>query len=212
MRKLQTKLFNASSSEIYKGHIDYTVKEDDINMYHCHPYAIAKIMGHSIVDFYRQTYQLQFSNGVIYTTESINKNETFLLKKVANHIKEWREKEIPLVLGSLNSYRNILHASDVSNAIYYIIRQENGDNYLICNHFSIKVYDIVMKLYSNAGLKLVNNNNILYDDSSALPIVIIDNSKNLEAKSINIKGNPIKLTKLGWKPLITIDQLLEEFA
>jgi GDPmannose 4,6-dehydratase len=80
--KLPTKLFNASSSEIYKGHVDYTVKEDDTNMFHRHPYSIAKIMGHSIVDFYRNTYGLLFSNGVIFTTESPLKSQEFLLNKV----------------------------------------------------------------------------------------------------------------------------------
>ena len=65
-----TKLFNASSSEMYKGHIDYAVQEDDRNMFHLHPYSIAKAMGHSMVEFYRTTYGLPFSNGVIFTTES----------------------------------------------------------------------------------------------------------------------------------------------
>ena len=50
------KLFNASSSEIYKGHLDYLVEEDDTKIFHSHPYSIAKIMGHSMVDFYRKTY------------------------------------------------------------------------------------------------------------------------------------------------------------
>jgi len=222
--KLQTKLFNASSSEIYKGHVDYTVQEHDstaigenqrfsydINMYHPHPYAIAKIMGHSIIDFYRTTYNLPFSNGVIYTTESVNKNDTFLLKKVANHIKEWKDREIPLVLGNLDSYRNILHASDVASAIHYIIRQNKGDNYLICNYSSVKVYDLVLKLYSKAGIDLTNQNNMLYDKHSSLPVVIIDDDKNLEVKNVNIKGSPTKLTKLGWKPLVTLDKLLDEF-
>lgn len=209
--KWETKLFNASSSEIYKGHIDYTVTENDINMHHLHPYAIAKIMGHSIIDFYRTTYNLPFSNGVIYTTESVKKSDAFLLKKVANHIKEWKDKEIPLVLGSLDAYRNVLHASDVGNAIYYIIKQDKGDTYLICNYSSIKVYDLITRLYSKAGIELNCINGILYDKHNSLPIVIIDDNKNLEVKNIDIRGYPTKLTKIGWKPLITIEQLLDDF-
>jgi GDPmannose 4,6-dehydratase len=146
-----TKLFNASSSEIYKGHIDYEVKEDDHNMFHLHPYSIAKTMGHNIVEFYRKTYDLPFSNGVIFTTESPLKRPEFLLNKVAVHIKSWKDgNKTALQVGNLDSYRNILHASDVANAIHMIISQDKGDTYLICNDESHQVYDLVLKLYSNS--------------------------------------------------------------
>jgi GDPmannose 4,6-dehydratase len=68
--KLPIKLFNASSSEIYKGHVDYLVSENDTYMRHLHPYSIAKIMGHTMVEFYRNTYGLPFSNGIIFTTKA----------------------------------------------------------------------------------------------------------------------------------------------
>ena len=208
----KTKLFNASSSEIYKGHIDYVVQENDKNMYNLHPYAIAKIMGHSVINFYRTTYNLPFSNGVIYTVESNQKKDTYLLKKVANHIKEWQhDNRTPLIVGSLDSYRNILHASDVASAIHVIISQQDGDSYLICNNYSIKMYDIVMKLYEKAGISLVQRDNILYDIQTNLPVVIIEN-KNLEPKNINIQGKPTKLKKLGWGAKVSLDEILNEFV
>ena len=77
------KLFNASSSEIYKGHNIYKVDEqlniDNTN--HLHPYSIAKIMGQNIVKFYRENYNLNFSNGIIFTTQSIKKKMYFCLIK-----------------------------------------------------------------------------------------------------------------------------------
>ena len=47
------KLFNTSSSEIYKGHELFNVNEyENIdNTLHLHPYSIAKIMGQQIVKF-----------------------------------------------------------------------------------------------------------------------------------------------------------------
>jgi GDP-D-mannose dehydratase len=104
-----TKLFNASSSEIYKGHVDYTVAEDDHNMYHSHPYSIAKTMGHNMVKFYRDTYSLPFYNGVIFTTESPLKKPHFLLNKVKTHIEECKTTDTikPLIVGDLSSYINI---------------------------------------------------------------------------------------------------------
>jgi GDPmannose 4,6-dehydratase len=202
-----TKLFNASSSEIYKGHLDYIVYEDDHNMYHSHPYSIAKTMGHNMVKFYRETYNLPFSNGVIFTTESPLKKPHFLLNKVAKHIEECKISDhiTPLVVGDLNSYRNILHASDVANAIHLIISQENGDDYLICNKESHKVYDLVLQKYANAGIELEARGNILYKQGTDTQVVIIEHIySGTDIQPTNIKGYPTKLLGLGWVPIKSI--------
>jgi GDP-mannose 4,6-dehydratase len=209
-----TKLFNASSSEIYKGHVDYDVKEDDHNMFHLHPYSIAKTMGHNIVEFYRKTYCLPFSNGVIFTTESPLKTPQFLLNKVANHIREWKDgNKTILQVGNLDSYRNILHASDAANAIHIIISQEKGDTYLICDDKNHKVYDLVLKLYYLSGIELEKNGNSLFDKISGLEVVIITDSQIAsDSTPTNIRGEPIKLRNLGWKNTLSVDNILREMS
>jgi GDP-D-mannose dehydratase len=205
------KLFNASSSEIYKGHINYNVTEDDNNMFHTHPYSIAKIMGHTMVDFYRKTYNLPFSNGIIFTVESYLKKPVFLLNKVANHIKEWNRSKQPLYLGNLDSYRNILHASDVANAIYNIMSQEHGDNYLICNDKNYKISDLVILLCSRANINLIKDNNVLYEVDSKLPFIIIQEKQiSFESSPTNINGEAIKLKNIGWNPQISIENIIDE--
>jgi GDPmannose 4,6-dehydratase len=192
------------------------VKENDHAMFHLHPYSIAKIMGHSMVDFYRETYGLQFSNGVIFTTESLLKKPVFLLNKVAAHIKEWKAgNKTALQVGNLNSYRNILHASDVASAIHVIVSQEKGDTYLICSNESHKVFDLVVKLYSISGIELEkrdgDGNSVLVEKTSGIEVVIIqDKQLGNESTPINIRGESTKLGELGWKPLLSIERILEE--
>ena len=210
--KWKTKLFNASSSEIYKGHGTYNVEEDDSFMFHRHPYSIAKIMGQSMVDFYRDTYQLPFSNGIIFTTESNKKKPVFLLNKVAHHIKKWNKDEREmLTLGNLDSYKNILHASDVAKAIQIIIDQEKGDNYLICSSKSHKILDLVLQLYNNGGIELEKKGNFFCDVKTGLNVLQIENNQiGLDSKPINILGNSRKLQKLGWRQLVSINDILLE--
>lgn len=209
-----TKIFNASSSEIYKGHIDYDVQEDDHNIFHLHPYSIAKTMGHNIVEFYRKTYGLPFSNGVIFTTESPLKRPEFLFNKVAAHIKSWKNgNKTVLQVGNLDSFRNILHASDVANAIHMIISQDKGDTYLICNDESHKVYDLVLKLYSLSGIEVDKKENALYEKSSCLQTIIIEDKQlGFESTPTNIRGEAIKLTELGWKPMKPIESIIDELV
>ena len=207
----KTKLFNASSSEIYKGHVTYNIVENDNNMFHNHPYSISKIMSQSIVDFYRQTYNLPFSNGIIFTVESSLKKPVFLLNKISNHIKNWLDNKEPIILGNLDSYRNIIHASDVANAIFYILEEKNGNNYLICNDNSYKIIDLVKLLYSRANINLIKDNNIFYDSNTNLPVIVIqENQLSFESAPTNITGTATNLKNIGWEPLISIKNILDE--
>jgi GDP-mannose 4,6-dehydratase len=207
--KWTTKLFNASSSEMYKGHINYDVKENDNNMYHCHPYSIAKIMGHSIIEFYRNTYNLPFSNGVLFTIESKYKSGNFLLKKITTHSKSWKKNFEPLILGSLNSYRSILHASDAAKAIKLILEQPIGDTYIICGNESIKILDLVLKVYALNGINITVKDNILYSCDKI--VAIIENSnQGIDMVSINIKGKSFKLQQLGWLQNYSLDNIIND--
>ena len=206
-----TKLFNASSSEMYKGHISYGVSENDNNFYHNHPYSIAKIMGHSIVDFYRNTYGLPFSNGVLFTVESKYKNGDFLLKKISNHAKLWTNNFEPIKLGSLHSKRTILHAFDAAKAIKLILDQQIGDNYVICGNIktNIKILDLVIQMYAAYNIKIEVKDNILYSDNKI--VAIVEKSNNgIDTVPIDISGIPIKLNNLGWKQTYSIEDIINE--
>jgi GDP-D-mannose dehydratase len=206
-------LFNASSSEIYKGHVKYTVTENDNNMHHLHPYSIAKTMGHKMVDFYRTTHGLKLSNGVIFTAESPNKSNSFLLNKVAQHSRIWKETKQPLLVGCLDSMRNIIHARDVAMAILCIIDQPVGDNYLICNNEHANIYDLVVRLYEKQGIKVFTKDNKLCDSLTEEVVVLMGDSKNgLDKVCVDINGTSEKLMAIGWSPKFTIDQILDDIS
>jgi nucleoside-diphosphate-sugar epimerase len=208
--KLTSKLLNASSSELYKGHNEYLVKENDTHKHNNHPYAIAKNLGHSMIDFYRDTYNLPFSNGIIFTTESSRKKPVFLLNKVAEHIKSYKQNKEPLVLGSLQSFRNIIHPEDVASAMKTIISQNNGDNYLICNYNSVKVHDVVLSLYEKSGIVLIEQDNMLVNKLDSSPVIIFKIIENIEQTTTNIQGYPKKLLELGWTPTHTMNDIINE--
>lgn len=211
--KWATRLFNASSSEIYKGHVQYHVLDvNDHNMFHSHPYSIGKILGHSIVDFYRDTYNLPFSNGIIFTTTSYLKRDEFLLNKIANHAKKWRDGvKDALTVGSLDSRRNLLHAVDVTKAIGIIINQPKGDNYVICGDESYLMSSVVKQLYEVAGIETLELNGGLVEYGSNLPVLIIDKTPDgVDTVPINITGEPSKLKALGWKQTVSLNEMLCE--
>ena len=211
------KLFNASSSEIYKGHNQYTVKENDHNMYHLHPYSIAKILGHSTVDFYRTEHNMKFYNGILFTVESPQKSPEFLLNKVARHARNYKSSKKVLKLGQLDSYRNIIHADDVAIAIRKILEADVDTNYCICNIMpdgkNVKVLDLVLGIYKRYGIKVTRKDNLLIDESTGDTIVIITGlNKGFDTCPTDILGYPENLIKLGWKPKYSVEDILDDIC
>ena len=208
------KFINLCSSEMYKGRINFNLDEykniDNTN--HIHPYSIAKSFSMKMTKFYRNNYNLNFSNVILFTCQSYRKSEKFLLNKIFQHLKKYRDSKV-LFLNSLNSYRNIIHPYDVIEGLKYIISNP-GDDYSLCNYNSFLIIDLVKRIYSLFNIELIRGNepNIYYDSKSNNPLIIINDYDNgLDDKSINITGYPCKLRYLGWKINYTIDDIIDEF-
>ena len=118
-----------------------------------------------------------------------------------------------LHVGNLDSYRNIVHASDVASAIHQILKQEKGDSYLICGNESYKMFDLVFRLYFLAGIELIKKETILFEKETGLKVVIMEYTPvGLDSTPINIRGEPKKLKEIGWKPLFSVEDILNELV
>ena len=206
---LDCKLFNASSSEIYKGHNIYTIKEDDTFYMPNHPYGISKLVAHNMVDYFRVVHKQHFSNGIIFTTESHRRTPAFLFKKIANHIKSWKNgNREPITVGCLKSYRTLLHASDVAHAIKCIIEQNKGDNYLICGDDHTSVEDIISRMFELAGMAVSISDTEIRSVETADLIVKIGGS--LRGANSSIHGNCQKIKQLGWCQMYDLDAICND--
>lgn len=206
---LSSTIFNASSSEIFKGHGEFTVSHDANYFRNLHPYSIAKILGHSFVDFYREKYDCPFYNGIIFTTESCRKSNAFLLNKLACHSHQWRKNKMPIQIGELTSLRNIIHASDVAHAIHFILNGGNG-NYVICHDRSHSMEQLVMDLYKQVGILLKRKDHCYVESETEEIVLIVDEKNKRNEKPNNIQGDNSLLKDLGWKPQMNTEDILCE--
>lgn len=205
---LKCKIFYASSSELFKGHGEYVIQDGDINFKPTTLYGYCKLAGHHIVNSYRMRYDLPFSNGIIFMTESKYRSEAFLLKKVSLHARKWPLDHSVLELGNLDSYRNINHASDIAEGIKCIINQDVGDSYVMCSSDFLKVEDIVLKIYELAGIELVRSSDGFVEKATQLPVIHM--SSPFRGPITKINGSATKLRGLGWAPKYTLQTLLED--
>lgn len=202
-------LFNISSSEMFKGHTTIDVTDDSTNFNHLHPYSISKIMSHSVVSMYRDMYNYNWFNGILFTTESGYKEGDFLLSKLSKSI---RNKEF-IKVGNLDSFINIIHGSDVASAIYTIITKGDPSNYVISNESSscCKVKDLVKLMYEMAGYQLEETSNTFVDTTTGKVMMEWDAPPSQQAKPTKINGHPAKLLNMGWKPKYTHSDIIQEY-
>jgi GDPmannose 4,6-dehydratase len=209
--KLKCKLFNASSSEIYKGHQTYTVTDNDTTFRPSTVYAIGKVMGHQVVDMYRNKHNLPFSNGILFTTESKLRSSDFLFMKLAIHAREYRKTQQCISVGNLDSWRNVNHAEDVARAVEIIIEQPTGDTYAICSTEFHKVQDVVIQLYKRNDIVLEYKDNCLIETNTGN--IVVNVGRPLRNTTITkINGLAEKLKRLGWSPKYSLNTLLDDIT
>ncbi len=192
--KLNTRFINASSSEIYKGHKYYIVNDDDTHMFNSHPYAIAKTLGHNVVKYYREN-GYHFCNAILFTAESKDKGTNFLLNKVAEHVANNGLE--PLRLGTLMSSRDVLHVSDVAQALHFIMRANEPNDYIVSRGANILISDLVEMIYTHFGYKYSSK--------------LIETSHALE-EECHIQGRGTRLASLGWAPTVSIKEIIREIC
>lgn len=173
-------------------------------------YAIAKSLAHLTVEHYRITYRLPFSNGILFTTESKLRSASFLLKKVALHAIQYKQYRTPISLGNLDSWRNINHADDVAQAIKLILEQRDGQSYIICSTNFYKVENLVIDVYKQFDILVERKDNRLVDTRTGEIVVTIGSS--LRDTVTKINGMPTKLLALGWRPIHTVQSILNELS
>lgn len=218
--KLATKLIHTSSCELYKGHGEYVIQEDDLNYKPSHPYAYAKCMAQQMLDHYKQQYNCWISNAILFTTESPHRKSTFLIKKCADHIKQWKNTTNcrSLQLGNLNNFRNVNHASDVAQALLLISQQSQAQNYLVCSSLYFSVKQLIIDMYKQADIQLIETTPgclSIQTNQGEIQPVIQYNCSTSRYFDANINGNCTKLHEIGWQPEYTtlkglFDDLLQD--
>src|SRR6266568_5389817 len=186
--ELNTKFYQASSSELY-GKVVETPQKETTPFYPRSPYACAKAYAFYLTVNYRESYGMHASNGILFNHESPRRGETFVTRKItraAAHIKAGLQKK--LYLGNLDAKRDWGYAKEYVEAMWLMLQQERPDDYVIATNETHSVREFLEAAFSHAGLKWQKHVEIdpNYYRPSEVDLLVGDYSK---AKRL-----------LGWEP------------
>ena len=191
------KFYQASSSEMY-GNNNFKVQNEKTAFLPSSPYAAAKLYAHSIVNIYRQSYDIFACSGILFNHESPLRGLEFVSRKITNSVAEISlGLKDELILGNLKAKRDWGFAGEYMEAIYRMMQQTKPDDYVIATGNSYSVTEFVKEAFDLVGLNWKKY--VKIDEKFYRPF---------EVKYL--KGDSKKATKqLKWKPKITFKKLVK---
>ena len=148
---IETKFYQASSSELYGS---TPPPQNELTPFHPRsPYGVAKIFSYWATVNYRESYGLHASNGILFNHESPRRGETFVTRKITKavaRIAAGIDKE--LYLGNLDAVRDWGYAKEYVEAMWLMLQQTQGDDYVIATGEAATVRDFANVAFTRANL------------------------------------------------------------
>jgi len=148
---IETKFYQASSSELYGS---TPPPQNEQTPFHPRsPYGVAKIFSYWATVNYRESYGLHASNGILFNHESPRRGETFVTRKITKavaRIAAGIDKE--LYLGNLDAVRDWGYAKEYVEAMWLMLQQSQGEDYVIATGESATVRDFANVAFARANL------------------------------------------------------------
>jgi GDPmannose 4,6-dehydratase len=192
----ELRVYQASTSEIF-GATSESPQTEDTRFVPHNPYAVAKLYGHLMVATYRERYGMHASSGILYNHESPRRPPEFVTRKVtrtAAAIKLGQADE--LRLGDLDARRDWSYAGDVAEAMWLMLQQDEGDDYVVCSGVSRTVREFVETAFGIVDL-------------DPEPYLVVDPDIVRPPDPVPLVGDPAKArARLGWAPRTSFEDLV----
>lgn len=196
----EARFYQASSSEMF-GKIQEIHQTEKTPFYPRSPYAVAKLYGHWLTVNYRESFGLHASSGILFNHESPLRGIEFVTRKVTDGVARIKlGLADKLALGNIDAKRDWGHARDYVRAMWLMLQQDVADDYVIATKRTTSVRDMCKIAFEHVGLNMDNH-------------LFIDPALFRPAEVDVLLGDPTKaLTKLGWRPEITLEAMITEMV
>jgi GDPmannose 4,6-dehydratase len=191
-----TRIYQASSSEMFGSS---PPPQNEATPFHPRsPYGCAKVYAYWIGVNYREAYGMHVSNGILYNHEGPRRGETFVTRKItraASRIKLGLQQKV--FLGNLEAKRDWGHARDYVEAMWLMLQQPRGDDYVIGTGEAHSVREFCELAFGQVGLDYRQHVEIdpRYYRPTEVDHLVADGSK--------------AARQLGWKARTTFRELVK---
>jgi GDPmannose 4,6-dehydratase len=150
--KREVKFFQATSSHIF-GATKESPQFEGTKLEPISPYACAKALGHHLVNFYREAYNIFACSAIFYAHASPRYSEGFLLSKIIHNIWKIQDGEIEeFEVGNLDVPLDVGYAKEFMEAVYSMMQIGTPDDFVLATGETHTPREILAYAFLLAGL------------------------------------------------------------
>ena len=211
-----TRIYQASTSELY-GLVQEVPQKETTPFYPRSPYGVSKLYAYWITVNYREAYGMFACNGILFNHESPRRGETFVTRKITLGLTSIDKgiKEC-IYIGNLDAKRDWGHAKDYVELQWKILQQDNPEDFVISTGRQESVRRFIELSAEKLGWggiewegKGLNEIGRRCDTNKV--VVRVDKRYFRPTEVDSLLGDSSKAReKLGWKPKISLEELVSE--
>ncbi len=193
------RFYQASTSEMFGGGSDENGEQTELtSFYPKSPYAISKLYAYWITVNFRESFGLYATNGILFNHESPLRGKEFVTRKISDgvaRIKLGLQNE--LRLGNLDSKRDWGFAGDYVKAMWKMLQQEEGSDYILSTGESHSIREFLDIAFGYVGIE------------DWTPYVTTDPRFKRPAEVKTLQGKSDKArAQLNWEPEVSFEELV----
>jgi GDPmannose 4,6-dehydratase len=195
-----------------------TPQTEETPFHPLNPYGVAKLYAHWITINYRESYGLHTSCGILFNHESPLRRREFVTRKITFSLAQVKHGHLELVeIGNLAARRDWGFAGDYMDAVWRMVQQPQGDDFVIATGVTHSVRDFILRAGQCLGFDLEfegkGRDERAVDRRSGRTIVRV-NPEFFRPAEIDVPtGNAAKAAKLlGWRPTMSFAELVARMA
>ena len=191
------RFYQASSSEMF-GKVQEVPQRETTLLWPRSPYGVSKAYGHHMTINYRESYGMHASSGILFNHESPRRGPEFVTRKISQAVARIKlGLSDQVTLGNLDAQRDWGYAGDYVEAMWLMLQQDHGDDYVIATGETHSIRDFLDLAFAHVGI----------DDWA--PYVRQDPRFMRPAEVDVLIGDAAKArATLGWKPTVSFKELV----
>lgn len=148
-----TRFYQASSSEMF-GKVQQVPQSEGTLLWPRSPYGVSKVYGHYMTINYRESYGMHASSGILFNHESPRRGPEFVTRKISQAVARIKlGLQDRVALGNLDAKRDWGFAGDYVEAMWRMLQQPEGDDYVIATGETHSIRDFLDIAFRHVGIE-----------------------------------------------------------